>query len=290
MLLREIPYLNRLPKSLKKLVVKYSIKKILGFVYTNSEKEANIALRILSMAKGEILNVDATGITWNINISETSIVVRTRRYPSSDMGILFQVLGKVEYEPAVNILRKLKSRNDNIRIIDAGANVGLASMYFKACFPKAEIISLEIDDNNFIQIEKNLSLNQYTSIYPIKKALWKRTANLEIKRDFRDQSECSFYVEESAEQTYLQGANLSSYMKDMNWDFVDLLKIDIEGAEQYLFENESLADELLSKTNLLAIEIHDEFEIRLLIYKHLKRNGFQHFKHGDLTIAFRDIK
>lgn len=151
MRLREIPYLNRLPKSLKKLVLNIAYRKCLEWSIRMMKKK-----RILAMAEGKILNVEAAGIAWNLSISETSIVVRTKRYPRSDMGILFQVLGKVEYEPAVNILRKLKFRNDNVRIIDAGANVGFAPMYFKAYFPNAEIISLEIDDSNFIQIEKNI--------------------------------------------------------------------------------------------------------------------------------------
>lgn len=68
---------------------------------------------------------------------------------------------------------------------------------------------------------------------------------------------------------------------------IDLLKIDIEGAERYLFETNTLADQILDNTRVLVIEIHDEFDVRKTIEEHLTRHGFTYFNHGDITIATR---
>jgi len=287
MKLNEVPYVRVLPQPTQGLLLKYILKKIFGIKVSFAEKEANVILRVLAKSKGSVTEINPDEIKLNIPVAGMNVSVAARRYPSSDLGILFQVLGKNEYQPVIDLLRKKVNSNAEIRIVDAGANVGYASLFFKASFPNAKILSIEVDTSNFLQIQRNFDLNNFTSLIPIKKALWKRQANLEIKRDFRDQTECSYYVEEVDLNTGLEGNSLDDFLKDQEWDFIDILKIDIEGSERYLFESNELADRLLSKTKLLAIEIHDEFNIRSSINKHLIRNDFQYFEHGDLTIAHR---
>jgi len=287
MKLTEAFYVGAIPWATQKHLWRYVCKKLLGLNILTEEKEANILLRILAKSKGSIYEISSREIILKIPIAETSIDVVARRYPSSDLGILFQVLGKKEYQPAIDILNKKGEQNNELRILDAGANVGYASLFFAANFPNAKILSIEMDENNFIQIRRNLALNNFESIIPIQKAIWKREALLEIKMDFRDKTECSYYAEESELSTGLKGFSIDYFMKEQGWSFIDLLKIDIEGSERYLFESEELANLLLAKTNLLAIEIHDEFGIRPMIYDHFTKNNFHYFEHGDLSVAYR---
>ena len=287
MKLSEVRSVFALPSSVRGLLFKYILKKSIGSEISFAEKEANVILRVLAKSKGSIIEINSTESKLSIPVAGINVLISARRYPSSDLGILFQVLGKKEYQPVIDILKKKRNSTAEIRIIDAGANVGYATLFFKAHFPNAKILSIEIDADNFLQVQRNFDLNNFTSLIPVRKALWKRRANLEIKRDFRDKTECSYYVEEVDSHTNLEGYSLHDFMKDQGWDFIDVLKIDIEGSERYLFESDELADSLLSKTKILAIEIHDEFNIRPAIYKHLTRNGFRHFAHGDLTIAHR---
>lgn len=287
MKLTEVPYVGAIPRAMQKHLWRYVCKKMLGLTVLTVEKEANVLLRVLARSRGSVCEITPEEITLIIPVAGMNIKVAARRYPSSDLGILFQVLGKNEYQPAVDLLNKNGKQNAEVRILDAGANVGYASLFFAANFPHAKIISIEMDDRNFIQIKRNLSLNIFKSILPVKKALWKREAHLEIKMDFRDKSECSYYAVESEADTGLQGYSIDYFMKEQGWDFIDLLKIDIEGSERYLFESEQLASRLLAKTNLLAIEIHDEFGVRPVIYNHFLKNNFQHFEHGDLTVAYK---
>jgi tRNA1(Val) A37 N6-methylase TrmN6 len=52
-------------------------------------------------------------------------------------------------------------------IIDAGSNIGLASLFFKWKYPDAEIVSFEIEANNFELLQKNVGA--YKDIKPVKK-------------------------------------------------------------------------------------------------------------------------
>jgi FkbM family methyltransferase len=285
MKLSEAAHINRLPLQLRNLLWRYTFKKPLGLGYTNEEKEANIALRVLSKSDSSIEKIDATGMTWQVKSFGQSFAIETRRHPSSDMGIMFQIFCKEEYRPAVDLLMKGPHPGRPLNILDAGANVGLSSLYFRSAFPDCNIACLEIDDSNFTQLTKNLGSQARVSLH--KKALWKTDAWLDIGIDFRDKSECSYYVIEAEQPTTLRGHPISHFVNEAGWDWVDLLKIDIEGSERFLFETPELAKEILSRTNLLAIEIHDEFNFRPSIYKYLQQEGFRYFEHGDLTIAHR---
>ena len=84
------------------------------------------------------------------------------RNGTSDIDIFDQVFLDFEYNIYLNISPKI--------IIDAGANIGLTSLYFSRKYPSAKIISIEPENENF----KFLKLNtqQYKNISLLKKALW----------------------------------------------------------------------------------------------------------------------
>lgn len=285
MKLKEFPHIGRLPGPLRSRLFPYTVKKTFGFRFNDEEKEANIALRILAATDSTITEINPHHLSWKIRSSKETAAVQTRRYPSSDMGIMLQVFGHAEYKPAIELLRSKLDTHRQPKILDAGANVGMSALYFKMAFPDASILCLEIDDGNVECLVHNIA--PFKGVTVNQEALWKNSSNLEIKRDFRDQTECSYYVEESSNATGLTGHHVKYYMEQMGWSKIDLLKIDIEGSERYLFESTEMADSLLSTTDLLALEIHDEYNIRDTIYGHLERNGFKHLNHGDLTIAHR---
>ncbi len=286
--LREFVCLGKLPAPHRLRVLVYSWRKLFGLTRTARQTEANRLLRFLASASAVVTGSNQDRILMNVRLFMSTVVVQARSYPSSDLGILYQVLGKEEYSPVVDLAKKLRM-SGALRILDAGANVGYATLYFHAAFPQATIAALEIDQNNALQIRKHLESNGLTTVQLWENALWSRNANLRIRRDFRDQTECSFYVEETLEAPEVIGRSLREICDQMQWTAVDILKIDIEGGERYLFETDELADELLRSTRILAIEIHDEFQIRQSVLRHLTRNGFSHLDHGDLTIAYKPL-
>lgn len=218
---REIPHIHKIPKQFRRDFWRYTLRKAMGFPLSNAEKEANQILRVLAKTDSSIEEINVNEIKWSIAIANRVNTVFTRRFPSSDLAILYQVIGKAEYSPAIEILKKKLSENTPIRVVDAGANIGLSSLYTLAHFPHAEILSLEIDSQNFERLKKHTMVNEASSIMPMRKALWKKNSFLEIKSDFRDQTECSFYVEESTNATDVEGHDLNHFLTERKWEFID---------------------------------------------------------------------
>lgn len=209
------------------------------------------------------------------------------RKNSSDMAVIHQVIVKNQYGPLTGLVRQ-KYPGEIRTIIDAGANIGLATLHLKRNFPRARIISLEPDEGNYQVLLKNIAANKLTEITPLKAGLWHSRKHLRVVHDTGDGREWSFSVEETAVQANdtIAGYGIADLMHDHGWEFIDILKIDIEGAERFVFEQDSAVRAFLARTRFLAIEIHDQFASRTAIYGQLAANGFEYFNSGELTIAF----
>lgn len=141
-------------------------------------------------------------------------------------------------------------------IIDAGSNTGFASLFFKFKYPKADIVALEIDDDNVAMIQKNLE--GYSNFEIIKKGLYNKQAFFKVENPYKATN--SFVIKEvKKEENYdIEAITISQIIKDKNWDTVDILKIDIEGAEFELFE--SNYRNWLPKVKVLYVETHDRMK------------------------------
>ncbi len=211
-----------------------------------------------------------------------------RRNESSDLEVFNQVWGRQEYAKATEIAKANIANGAQMKIIDAGANVGYTSLFFHDDLPASLIYAIEPDEDNFLMLKKNIALNNAQNIVPLKFGLWDHSCNLKVDRAYRDGREWSIQVMETDEETGLRGIDIHDLLNKFHIKEIDLLKIDIEGAESYLFRDVNYANSFLSKTKLLAIEIHDENVSRDFICQTLKENNFLHFDFNDLTIAYRN--
>lgn len=138
-------------------------------------------------------------------------------------------------------------------IVDAGANIGLASLYFAQRFPQAKIFSLEPDRSNFDMLTSNTRL--HPQIVPLKYALWDKNMMLEIVDGGHDKWGLQVREAEDNPSRDVQGVNLEYLMTKHNIKQIDLLKIDIEGAEWELFHGNF--QQWLPRVKVLVIELHD---------------------------------
>jgi FkbM family methyltransferase len=184
-------------------------------------------------------------------------------------------------------LVRTKYRGKIGTIIDAGANIGLATLHFKKNFAEAHVISLEPDQSNYGLLKKNIEANKLTRVTPLQAGLWKSRKNLRVVKDVGDGREWSFAVEESTVQDNdtVAGYGILDLVNENRWATIDILKIDIEGAERVIFEDDKAVREFLSRTRFLAMEIHDQFVSRTAIQEQLRANHFEFFDSGELTIA-----
>lgn len=138
-------------------------------------------------------------------------------------------------------------------IIDLGGNIGLTSAYLASKFPQAKIVTVEPEASNFEMLKVNVA--PYPNIIPVNKGVFHKECYLKIINE-GTANNC-FRLEESEEPTSIYAISIPSLMQQYGMDTIDILKIDIEGGERYLFSEQ--AHEWLSKVKILMIELHDRF-------------------------------
>jgi FkbM family methyltransferase len=265
---------------------KSTIKKIPPFKFLFDYRDRQVHSRVLAelAKKYKITSTGAGEMVVEYPLNGKQLSLHVRDFPSSDLSVLNQVYEHKAYAPIIEKMKSCMSPDSTLKVIDAGANVGFSVLYFSAFFPNAQIVAVEPEKSNIQRLKKNVAANNVKLARLIEGALWNKQAFLEVVRDFRDNREASFTVRETS-KSELQGYGFNQILSEQGWTSVDLVKIDIEGGERFLFDTEQKADEILTRTKFLAIEIHDEFNIRDTIYRHLQRNGFEYFEYDDLTLA-----
>jgi FkbM family methyltransferase len=169
------------------------------------------------------------------------------RVSTSDVEVFQQVLTNQEYEVSCgNVLNT---------IIDAGANAGFASIFYANKYPKARIFAIEVAEANFRVLAKNVA--PYKNIIPIHAALWSAEGQIGISG--REHGYWGFRVLGSSEmlKETVPAITVNGLMNRYNIEYIDLLKIDIEGAEKEVLENSGT---WIDKVGAIAIETHDRFK------------------------------
>jgi FkbM family methyltransferase len=164
-----------------------------------------------------------------------------------------------------------RSEKSDPFIIDAGANIGISVLYFKKIYPHTRILAFEPDPNIFKTLEKNVKAYELDDVTLVNKALWHIESSLSFHSEGADAGKIA-QTDRDENILEIQSALLSSYIGDRD---IDLLKIDIEGAEyNVLYE---IRDSLKNVKNIF-IEFHSfaNEEQRLAeILALLKEAGFR---------------
>ncbi len=148
---------------------------------------------------------------------------------------------------------------DASTIIDAGANVGFASIWYATRFPKAKIVALEPDSANFALLQRNVAA--YANITPVRGALWKENGSIVLTDpgvgpDGYRTASASDVPAEAQSLGEVDAYTVDALMDRFGFDHVDILKVDVEGAEVEVFER---PQPWMWKIGAIAIELHDRF-------------------------------
>lgn len=139
-----------------------------------------------------------------------------------------------------------------VTIIDAGANIGMTSTFLASKYPNAHIIAIEPDNGNFQLLQENTQ--PYPNIQCIQAALWNEITTLQLVDTGRGDN--SFIVTGEQPGTTVTTTTLAEIIHQNKLNNIDLLKIDIEGAEKQIFS--SGYEQWLPSTKALLIELHDK--------------------------------
>jgi len=138
-------------------------------------------------------------------------------------------------------------------IIDGGANIGMSALYFARRFPKSKIIAIEPDSKNCALLKHNT--RDFTNVETMQAGLWSTSGHLRIRDISADAN--AFQVEwtEAATSDSLKAISLGELLQKSESKTLDIVKLDIEGAEKEIFR--SGYEAWLPQTKLLIVELHD---------------------------------
>lgn len=175
------------------------------------------------------------------------------RIPSSDTLTYDQIFLHQEYD--------FVAENPPKVIVDAGANIGLASIFFANRYPDAKIIAIEPESGNFEFLKQNVE--PYPNVIPVQAALWDHNTSINLVDP--GLGSWGFMTQEDDRSAHQLGEvchnvtamTVDKVMLDYGLEKIDILKIDIEGAEREVFRDPTL---WIDKVDALIVELHERMK------------------------------
>jgi FkbM family methyltransferase len=194
-----------------------------------------------------------------------------RRF-SSDMNVFGSVFFDRELEEFLP--------EDPGFIVDGGANVGYTTAFYARRYPDATIIAVEPSGSNLAQLRRNCS--GYENVVALEGALWPTSGSVRIANP--EAESWSYRVETANGHDGVRAYSLDELLETYNMSQIDLLKLDIEGAESLLFG--SNYDRWLPMVKAIVVEIHGE-EARSAIERACTPEMFEQSKSGEKIFLVR---
>lgn len=138
----------------------------------------------------------------------------------------------------------------NPTIIDCGANIGLGILYWKSVYPKAKITAFEPSREVYESLCKNVKENNLSDVICINSALSDTDGEITFKGNEHISGTIrSEKITKGFDSYSVKMEKLSPYLDDE----IDLLKIDIEGAEKFVLPE---IEHKLKNVKNLFLEFH----------------------------------
>jgi len=197
------------------------------------------------------------------------------RWGTSDYDCFQQIFIDNEYA-CLNGIRDPKL------IVDCGAYVGYSTIWFLNRYPTAYSVALEPDPSNLCICQKNLSVyGKRVSL--IHSAVWPYETSLLLDKQ-SGKGRWGTQVRECqlVKKGDTKAVDIYRILRRTGYENIDILKLDIEGSEKYIFSNNY--EKWLDRVKNIVIEIHGE-ECREVFFDAMSRYDYELFHSGELTIC-----
>jgi FkbM family methyltransferase len=138
-------------------------------------------------------------------------------------------------------------------IIDAGGNEGYSAIYFASKFPNAKIITIEPEIKNYEVLVKNTLF--YPNIITLNNALYSEEKDVNIIDPNYGKWGYRIFGNGKILNT-IKTITIEKLIENYNLEYVDFLKIDIEGSEKEVLEN---CENWIDKIKIIWVEDHERF-------------------------------
>ena len=213
-----------------------------------------------ALAKNKTRKYQPVFYTLKLNNQKKDIWLRTY---AGDIAILYEIFWKKTYTYVNMPWQDLRT------IVDLGANIGMSALYLNLQYKNATIYAVEPDEDNFELLTTNLADEILTAkLIPVRAAIFPDEGFATIKRAAKAYN--TTVTRESSQGEKVKAVNMSTLMREMMINHIDLLKIDIEGWEEQLFSG-NIA--WLDNVTNVVMECHSE-DIKLFCKEVLENKGF----------------
>jgi FkbM family methyltransferase len=136
-------------------------------------------------------------------------------------------------------------------VLDLGGNIGAASVYFATRWPRARIVVVEPDPNAFARLVQNV--RGFPRIEALQLAVAERDGEVTLYRPAQWTLTNSVVPTAGASPVQVRSASLDSLIEGFCGGVVDLVKIDVEGAEYAVLRASTARDRIPA----LVGEVHE---------------------------------
>jgi len=152
--------------------------------------------------------------------------------------------------------QKLKSlqEKDGGVILDIGANIGIATAYFKNEYPSIRVIAIEASPINYNQLVKNIEVNKFKNIVTINKFVSRKIGQI-----------CFYHHKQKPGGSFGEGYKFADPSETEEFDVETIkindvikglknivIKIDVEGAEYEILEDIALSENISEVLEITA--------------------------------------
>ncbi len=273
-----------LPYSIKKKITTYYLHR-LTFTKVRNSEIIWTSFFYFALKQPVQVNEHDDGYIVNFNYFKKDLNVLVRKGESSYIYVFFQVFILDEYFPFFSKLEMQIGLTG--ACLDAGANVGYFALAMLCRFPACTVFSIEPDQDNYSTLLKNISLNNFNGvIVPIHAALWTENKRLFLVK--KSVEEWAYAVtEEMTSDGECEALTLDTILHAYSSGGICAIKIDVEGAEQQLFEDSDFLQGI-QLARIVGLEIHDDKANRKKIQDTLRELGYTISNQGELTLAVKN--
>jgi FkbM family methyltransferase len=170
-----------------------------------------------------------------------------------------------------------------LTIVDAGANAGIAALYYANKYPAATIVAVEPEPSNFQALVRNCQ--EYPNIVPVQAALWDVDGEVHLGQTSEvPASQYNKWAFQVADKGFaVRAITMSTLMAETGIETIDLLKMDIEGAEKEVFESA----EWMNRVSAVAIELHDQIKPGCRLAVEARTKGWKAWQRGEIAFFVR---
>jgi FkbM family methyltransferase len=196
------------------------------------------------------------------------------RRSDSDITVLWAIFGDRECEVSLDRPPRF--------IVDGGAYVGYSSAFFAERYPDARVVAVEPEPENYELLLRNC--RPYPNVQPLRAGLWSSDSALAIHNP--GEKSWGFRVSQAAGPAAgtVAGITIPRLLERYGASEIDILKLDIEGAEEALFSGD--CSSWLLRVRAIVVETHGEV-CAAVVRKAMQAARFHESRKGEKLVFTR---